>query len=80
MELLDIYTITIIVSIALVVVGIAAVTLYNQNVKLEELLDYESKQCSYYSKESLDRMEQVFQLRRELLDANLQIKKLSKKG
>jgi hypothetical protein len=79
MELFDIYTVTILLAILLIIAGVAAVSLYNQNVRLEELLDYESKQSNYYSKEALDNMERIFELRQKLLNAEEEIRNLTSK-
>jgi hypothetical protein len=79
MELFDIYTVTILLAILLIIAGVAAVSLYNQNVRLEELLDYESKQSTYYSKEALDNMERIFELRQKLLNAEEEIRNLTSK-
>jgi cell division protein FtsL len=79
MEIFDIYTVTILLAIGLIIAGVAAVSLYNENVKLEELLDYESKQSNYYSKEALDNMERIFELRQKLLNAEEEIRNLTSK-
>jgi hypothetical protein len=79
MELLDIYTVTILLAICLIIAGVAAVSLYNQNVRLEELLDHEAKQSNYYSKEALDNMERIFELRQKLLNAQEEIRNLTSK-
>ena len=79
MEIFDIYTIAVLLTIGLLIAGVAAVTLYRDNQKLEELLDYESKQSRYYSKEALDNMERIFELRQQLLNAQEENKKLTTK-
>jgi cell division protein FtsL len=79
MEIFDIYTVTILLAISLIIAGVAAVSLYNENVRLEELLDYESKQSNYYSKEALDNMERIFELRQKLLNAEEEIRNLTSK-
>lgn len=76
MENIDINTLTIILAIVFIIVCIAAANLYTQVTKLEELLEHEHVQTKYYSKESLDRFEDISKLRMELVTLNSQKIKL----
>lgn len=79
MEILDGYITTLVLLVLLGIAITIIISMYRTLTHVEYLLELEHKNSSYYSKESLDRMEQVFELRKRLLDAQLEIKKLQSK-
>lgn len=66
MESFDVYTVTALLTVCLLVAGVALVSFNNQIARLEELLERESNEANYYSKESLDRLEEIFALRQKI--------------
>jgi hypothetical protein len=66
MESFDVYTVAALLTVCLLVAGVALVSFNNQITRLEELLEREAKETNYYSKESLDRLEEIFALRQQV--------------
>lgn len=66
MESFDVYTVAALLTVCLLVAGVALMSFNNHINRLEELLDQESKEANYYSKESLDRLEEIFALRQQV--------------
>ena len=66
MESFDVYTVAALLTVCLLVAGVALMSFNNQITRLEELLEQEAKEANYYSKESLDRLEEIFALRQQV--------------
>lgn len=64
----------------LLFVGVSALAVYyhQKNEFLEKMCEIEHIEKEYYSKETLDKMEEIFYLRQKIAELTAEVKKLEK--